>query len=105
MDQFQQKFVEEALDNVEQLEENLFELEGNMDSYDPELIQRIFRSMHTIKGSGMMFGFDDLSRFTHNFETIYDLVRNDKLKVTKEIVDLSFESLDYINSSISVKAS
>ncbi|MCQ2203408.1 MAG: chemotaxis protein CheA [Bacteroidales bacterium] len=102
MDQFQQKFVEEALDNVEKLEENLFELESNMENYDPELIQSIFRSMHTIKGSGMMFGFDDLSRFTHNFETIYDLVRNDKLKVTKDIVDLSFESLDYIRKLLDI---
>lgn len=102
MDQFQQKFVEEALDNVEMLEENLFELEKNMDNYDPELIQRIFRSMHTIKGSGMMFGFEDLSRFTHNFETIYDLIRNDKLAVTKEIVDLSFESLDYIKKLLDI---
>ncbi len=102
MDQFQQKFVEEALDNVEMLEENLFELERNMDNYDPELIQRIFRSMHTIKGSGMMFGFEDLSRFTHNFETIYDLIRNDKLAVTKDIVDLSFESLDYIKKLLDI---
>lgn len=102
MDQFQQKFVEEALDNVEKLEENLFELENNMETYDPELIQSIFRSMHTIKGSGMMFGFEDLSRFTHNFETIYDLVRNDKLKVTKDIVDLSFESLDYIRKLLDI---
>lgn len=102
MDQFQQKFVEEALDNVEMLEENLFELEKNMDNYDPELIQSIFRSMHTIKGSGMMFGFEDLSRFTHNFETIYDLIRNDKLAVTKDIVDLSFESLDYIKKLLDI---
>ena len=102
MDQFQQKFVEEALDNVEKLEENLFELENNMENYDPELIQSIFRSMHTIKGSGMMFGFEDLSKFTHNFETIYDLVRNDKIKVTKEIVDLSFESLDYIRKLLDI---
>lgn len=102
MDQFQQKFVEEALEHVERLEENLFELENNMENYDPELIQSIFRSMHTIKGSGMMFGFEDLSKFTHNFETIYDLVRNDKLKVTKDIVDLSFESLDYIRKLLDI---
>lgn len=102
MDQFQQKFVEEALEHVEKLEENLFELENHQEDYDPELIQSIFRSMHTIKGSGMMFGFEDLSKFTHNFETIYDLIRNDKLKVTKDIVDLSFESLDYIRKLLDI---
>lgn len=94
LDKFQQKFVEEAQDNVAAIEEALFELEKSPD--DLEIIERLFRSMHTIKGSGAMFGFNDLSHFTHNLETLYDLVRNDKLKVNKDIISLTFESLDYI---------
>lgn len=94
LDKFQQKFVEEAQDNVAAIEEALFELEKSPD--DKEIVERLFRSMHTIKGSGAMFGFNDLSHFTHNLETLYDLVRNDKIQVNKDIISLTFESLDYI---------
>lgn len=94
LDRFQQKFVEEATDNVASIEEALFELES--DPENKEIIERLFRSMHTIKGGGAMFGFNDLSNFTHNLETIYDHIRNDKIKVTKDIISLTFESLDYI---------
>ncbi len=94
LDKFQLKFVEEAQDNVAAIEEALFELEKSPN--DNEIIERLFRSMHTIKGSGAMFGFNDLSHFTHNLETLYDLVRNGKLSVNKDIISLTFESLDYI---------
>lgn len=94
LDKFQLKFVEEAQDNVAAIEEALFELERSPD--DNEIIERLFRSMHTIKGSGAMFGFNDLSHFTHNLETLYDLVRNGKLSINKDIISLTFESLDYI---------
>lgn len=94
LDKFKAKFVDEALDNVADLEESLFQLEKEPEN--KELIERIFRSMHTIKGGGAMFGFNDLSAFTHNLETIFDMVRTDKLSVDKDIISLTFESLDYI---------
>lgn len=94
LDKFKEKFKEEALDNVSDIEESLFQLEN--DPENKEIIERLFRSMHTIKGGGAMFGFNDLSAFTHNLETIYDLVRTDKLKIDKDIISLTFESLDYI---------
>jgi two-component system chemotaxis sensor kinase CheA len=94
LDKFQQKFVEEAQDNVAIIEEALFDLEREPEN--KEIIERLFRAMHTIKGSGAMFGFNDLSHFTHNLETLYDLIRNDKLKVDKDKISLTFESLDYI---------
>ena len=94
IDKFKEKFKEEALDNVANIEESLFQLENEPDN--KELIEKLFRSMHTIKGGGAMFGFNDLSTFTHNLETIYDLIRNDKLAVNKDVISLTFESLDYI---------
>lgn len=100
LDRFQQKFVEEAQDNVAAIEEALFELEKSPD--DKEIVERLFRSMHTIKGSGAMFGFNDLSHFTHNLETLYDCVRNDTVKVNSDIISLTFESLDYIRQLLEV---
>ena len=100
LDKFQQKFVEEAQDNIVIIEESLFDLEREPEN--KEIIERLFRAMHTIKGSGAMFGFNDLSHFTHNLETLYDLIRNDKLAVSKDIISLTFESLDYIRLLLDV---
>jgi len=87
-------FKEEAYELLSELEASLLELEEKPD--DKELIGRVFRAMHTIKGSGAMFGFERISRFTHEVETVYDLVRNEKMSVTRELVDLTLAARDII---------
>ena len=67
---------------------------------DKELVGRAFRALHTIKGSGAMFGFDELAAFTHNLETAFDEVRSGRLKVTSELVDLSLAALDQIKAML-----
>jgi two-component system chemotaxis sensor kinase CheA len=52
--------------------------------------------MHTIKGSGAMFGFDRVAAFTHDVETVYDLVRNGKILVTKSLIDMTLSARDEI---------
>jgi two-component system chemotaxis sensor kinase CheA len=99
MDRHGQAFLEEANELLADLESGLLDLE--MTPEDPELIGRIFRAMHTIKGSGAMFGFDEVSRFTHHLETAYDLVRNEKLKVDKGLIDLTLKGCDEIRSMLS----
>ena len=74
MDKLKQKFVEEALEHVDNIEQSLLMLEDQPDN--PELIEKIFRAMHTLKGAGAMFGYERISEFTHNLETIYDQIRN-----------------------------
>ncbi|MBI9061150.1 MAG: chemotaxis protein CheA [Marinilabiliaceae bacterium] len=94
IDKFKVKFVEESLDNINDLEEALLLLEK--DTKNHEIIERIFRAMHSLKGGGAMFGFNDLSEFTHHLETIFDLVRNNRLGVDNEIISLTFEAIDHI---------
>lgn len=94
IDKFKAKFVEESLDNVNDLEEALFALENDMQSKD--LIERIFRAMHSLKGGGAMFGFNHLSDFTHHLENIFDKVRNGKIKVTPDLISLTFSAVDEI---------
>ncbi len=94
IDKFKAKFVEEAQDNVRDLEEALLLLEEDLGNRD--IIERIFRAMHSLKGGGAMFGFNDLSDFTHHLETIFDLIRNDKLKADQDIISLTFNSIDHI---------
>ena len=61
-------FLEEAAELLKELEHSLLELEERPD--DSELVGRVFRAMHTLKGSGAMFGFTGLSAFTHRLETV-----------------------------------
>ncbi|MBT8763882.1 chemotaxis protein CheA [Desulfohalobiaceae bacterium Ax17] len=93
-DQGRQAFREEALELLEELESSLLELEEDPDN--EELINRVFRAMHTIKGSGAMFGFDDISKFTHELETVFDQVREGKIKVGKDLLDLTLKARDLI---------
>lgn len=92
MENFQLKFTEEASDNINDLEEALLQLENNPG--DIEIVERVFRAMHSLKGGGAMFGFTMLSDFTHHMENAYDLVREGKLKVTKDLLTITLDSVD-----------
>ncbi len=94
IDQAKETYREEASELLTELEASLLELEEVPD--DMDLIGRVFRAMHTIKGSGAMFGFDEIAKFTHEVETVFDQVRNGKLPVTKELISLTLEARDQI---------
>lgn len=96
MDKFRNKFIEEASDLINDLEKALLELEGNKDN--PDLIQKIFRVMHSLKGGSAMFGFAKMDKFTHHLENIYDLIRNNKLVITEEILDITLASVDHLRN-------
>ncbi|MEA3464663.1 MAG: chemotaxis protein CheA [Thermodesulfobacteriota bacterium] len=92
----QQAFKEEAYELLSELEDSLLEMEDNPD--DMDVVGKVFRAMHTIKGSGAMFGFTAIAEFTHEVETVFDLVRNGEISVTKQLVDLSLQARDHILS-------
>ncbi len=94
MDAQKQLYREEAFELLADLEEALIELEQQPGDLDT--VNRIFRAMHTIKGSGAMFGFDDIASFTHTIETVYDLIREEKLSVDEELISLTLRSCDQI---------
>jgi two-component system chemotaxis sensor kinase CheA len=98
IDKYKQAFQEEAREILVELESALLELNENCG--DKELVGRAFRALHTIKGSGAMFGFDSLAAFTHNLETAFDGVRSGRLNVTSELVDLSLAALDQIKAML-----
>jgi two-component system chemotaxis sensor kinase CheA len=96
MEQHVAAYREEAIELLAELETSLLDLEETPDDHD--LISRVFRAMHTIKGSGAMFGFDAIAAFTHEVETVFDLVRNGKMLVTKELLNLTLQSRDHISA-------
>jgi two-component system chemotaxis sensor kinase CheA len=94
MDELSASFVNEAHELLENLEEALLKLENH--PADNEQINTVFRVMHSLKGTGAMFGFDELSTFTHEMESLYDMVRSGKYKIDKGLIDFTFRSIDII---------
>lgn len=92
-------FREEAYELLADLEASLLELEENPG--DADLIGRVFRAMHTIKGSGAMFGFTDISELTHEVETVFDQIRNGTAQVSKLLIDKTLKAGDLIRSMLS----
>jgi len=91
-------FKEEASELLEELEFALLELEESPD--DMKIVGRVFRAMHTIKGSGAMFGFDDIADFTHHVETVLDKVREGIIPASKELISLVLASRDHISDML-----
>lgn len=95
---YRNTYRQEAEDLIADIETTLLDIEKNPG--DTDLLNRIFRDMHTIKGSGAMFGFDDISDFAHHLETVLDRVCKGIIPVTEEIIDLILTSLDQIKSML-----
>ena len=91
-------YRQEAEELLDDIEETVLDLEQNPE--DEETINRLFRAMHTIKGSGAMFGFDDIADFTHHIETALDKVRQGSVRVNKELINLILASRDQIISML-----
>lgn len=98
----QQAYLEEARELLNDLEASLLELEKTPD--DTDLLHKIFRALHTIKGSGAMFGFDDIAAFTHDVESVFDRVRNGLLAVDGRLLDLSLRACDHIRRLLAADA-
>jgi two-component system, chemotaxis family, sensor kinase CheA len=96
--QFQDAFFEEAGDHLAVVEEGLLALEQHPEDLD--LLNKIFRSAHSIKGTSGMFGFNAVAQFTHKMETLLDLLRNGQKVVTPQIADLLLKSTDCLKTLI-----
>jgi two-component system, chemotaxis family, sensor kinase CheA len=92
MEEFLESFINEAHELIDQLEKDLLNLEKK--PRDKELINSVFRTVHTLKGSSGMLGFVDLQNFAHEFENVFDKIRKDKLKVTPNLIDITSEGID-----------
>jgi two-component system chemotaxis sensor kinase CheA len=96
--QFQEAFFEEAAEHLAIVEEGLLALEQH--PKDLELLAKIFRSAHSIKGASGMFGFNAVTQFTHKMETLLDLLRNGEKAVSPPIADLLLKSTDCLKTLI-----
>ena len=94
--QYMDLFLEEAEEQLQSLDEGIVMLE--QDRNNQELLNRIFRAAHTLKGSSASMGFSKIATLTHNMETVLDRFRNGELEVSQEVVDVLLECLDTLNA-------
>lgn len=98
LDNISSVFFDEANELLDNLESQLLILETNPS--DSETISAVFRAMHTIKGSAAMFGFNDISSFTHEVESAMDQVRNGIIPVTSELIGLMLKARDHVREML-----
>ena len=92
MKEIMEDFLIEAFELIEQIDHDLVELEANPE--DLELLNRIFRVAHTVKGSSSFLNFDVLTELTHHMEDVLNKARKGELKITPDIMDVVLESVD-----------
>ncbi|ABO35044.1 CheA signal transduction histidine kinase [Methanococcus maripaludis C5] len=100
MEQYKELFMTEAEEHLQSLNQNMVELE-NCPEDSERIINMIFRSAHTLKGSARTLGFEHISSLTHHMEDILDYIRDGRIKINPEIVDLLFKCLDALETMVS----
>ncbi|NEX22077.1 chemotaxis protein CheA [Thiorhodococcus mannitoliphagus] len=93
LDSARQAFLSEVAELLQSMEDALLTLEDQPG--DPESLNEVFRAMHTIKGTGGVFGYDPVVDFTHRVETLMDDVRSGKTSLTKPLIATLFACRDH----------
>ncbi|MEH7107204.1 MULTISPECIES: chemotaxis protein CheA [Bacillaceae] len=91
---YRELFIEESKEHLQAINDQLLKLEAEPENIP--IINEIFRSAHTLKGMAASMGFEDLASLTHEMENVLDLLRNDKLSINEEIMDVIFMCVDLI---------
>jgi two-component system, chemotaxis family, sensor kinase CheA len=92
------EFLGESAEHLEGIEDKILKLEV---SEDADLVNSIFRPIHTIKGSSSFLGLDNIGQLSHQLETLLDDIRKSRIKtIDSEIIDLLLESIDTISKML-----
>jgi len=96
------EFLAESEDILEEIGKSLVKLEEEMQqsSTNPEVVNRIFRGAHSLKGLSGMLGFTKVSELSHNLENMLDSLRLGKLELDGSVLDCLFESLETLNQLV-----
>jgi two-component system chemotaxis sensor kinase CheA len=87
-------FLAEVDEHLQMLDDTLIRLER--EQTDPELVQTVFRSAHTIKGMSGMIGHQRMTDLTHTMETVLDGVRKNEIQITSQLVNVCLNAVDYL---------
>ncbi|PLR77656.1 chemotaxis protein CheA [Bacillus sp. V3-13] len=98
VNQYLEVFIEESKEHLQSCNQHLLELEKN--PQDLAIVNEIFRSAHTLKGMSATMGYEDLASLTHQMENILDAIRNEKISVNAEILDVVFLAVDDLEAMV-----
>lgn len=98
LNQYLDIFLEESKEHLQNINNQLLELEKHPANI--EIVNEIFRSAHTLKGMSATMGYEDLASLTHQMENVLDLIRNEKLNVTTNLLDIVFRSVEYLEEMV-----
>src|SRR5579884_1904781 len=96
MDRMRTAFRAEALELLSEFDDALLALESAPDN--AELVHRVFRAIHTVKGSGATAGFTHLAAVAHKVEEAFDLARGGRLGVTGTLIDCGLKTCDVLRA-------
>ena len=96
--QYLEIFIDESNEHLQSLNEQLLVLEKEPEN--KETINEIFRAAHSLKGMAGTMGYKRMQNLTHNMENVFAEIRNDKMKVTANLVDVLFQCLDALESYV-----
>ncbi len=98
--QYLEIFIDETAEHIQSLSDNIMALENEPEDHD--VINEIFRAAHSLKGMAGTMGFKRMQHLTHDMENVFQEVRNDKIKVTGDIIDVLFQCLDAIEGYLNI---
>lgn len=96
--QYLDMFIDESKEHLQAVNDNLLKLENEPGNV--AIVNEIFRSAHTLKGMAATMGYEDLASLTHIMENVLDGIRNHKITVTTDILDVVFESVDDLEAMV-----
>src|SRR5258708_36347543 len=96
-DRAREEFTSEAEELLDPLSRELVDFEGQGKNVRQELVNKIFREVHSLKGLAGMLGFVDISELSHNLEDMLDRLRMGKIEITRDLIDLLYDSVDGLN--------
>jgi two-component system, chemotaxis family, sensor kinase CheA len=96
-DRAREEFTSEAEELLDTLSRDLVDFEAQGRNVRPELVNKIFREVHSLKGLAGMLGFAEISELSHSLEDMLDRLRMGKIEISKELIDLLYDSVDSLN--------
>jgi two-component system, chemotaxis family, sensor kinase CheA len=98
MNQYLEVFIDESNENIQNINDQLLLLEKEPSNLS--IVAEIFRSAHTLKGMSATMGYNDLAELTHKLENVLDGVRNEKIFIDSNMLDIVFEAVEHLEAIV-----
>jgi two-component system chemotaxis sensor kinase CheA len=102
-DELLNSFIEDSRENLESIESDLMDMEEAAGAVDPELLHRVFRTAHSIKGAAGFLGLTATASLAHKLETLLHFVREGQLRPDKEVMDALLAGFDSLSELIAAR--